>query len=141
MGPQHKIAKEYLFTAWSPDSRLLIKVEQRAGFASAELCSFTQIDVAAGPLELVKLIEPAVRKKMQGGNDGTNYALTFTSQPAMTINDQGLLRAAVYASAQDASRGPTYEVTLQVTRTSDSIDADVVSVTPYAGTSISIIVH
>jgi hypothetical protein len=84
----------------------LIKVEQRAGFASAELCSFTQIDVAAGPLELVKLIEPAVRGKMQGGNDGTNYALTFTSQPAMTISDLGLLRAAVYASAQDASRGP-----------------------------------
>jgi hypothetical protein len=44
-----KIAKAYLFTAWSPDSRLLVKVEQRAEFASAEIFFFAEDDTAIGP--------------------------------------------------------------------------------------------
>src|SRR5208282_1318535 len=90
-----KIAKAYLMTAWSPDSRLLVKVEQRAVFASAELFAFAENDAAIGPFDLVKVIESAVRAKM-----GTRYAgdsvLVFTAHPAMTINDQGLLQAVVF---------------------------------------------
>jgi hypothetical protein len=35
-----KIAKAYLMTAWSPDSHLLVKLEQRADFAFAETFYF-----------------------------------------------------------------------------------------------------
>jgi hypothetical protein len=78
---------------------------------------------------------------MQGGEDGRDYALIFAVKPATTIGDDGLMHAAVFTRDQDGSDGPTYDVTLQVTRTGDSIDARVVSVTPHVGTSISIIVH
>jgi hypothetical protein len=135
-----KIAKAYLMTAWSPDSRLLVKVERRAEFASAELFAFAENDASIGPFDLVKVIEPAVRAKM-GAKDAGNSVLVFAAHPAMTINDQGLLQAVVFTRREDATDGPTYDVTVQVKRAVDSLDAKVVSVTPRAGTSISIIVH
>ena len=110
----------------SPDSRLLIKVEQRAGFASAELFSFAEDDAAIGPVDLLKVIDPVLRAKMKGGKDERNSATVFTYKPAVTISDQGLIRAAVYTSAPDTSDGPVYEVTLQLTRTGDTVVADVV---------------
>lgn len=136
-----KIAKAYLSTAWSPDSRLLFKVEQRAGFASAELFSFAEDDTAIGPFDLVKVIKPALQVNMQGTKDTGNSALVFSARPAMNVDDQGLIHAVVNTIASDSSHGPVYDVTLQVTRTAGSLNANVISVAPYAGTSISIIVH
>jgi len=136
-----KIAKAYLITAWSPDSRLLVKVEQRAGFASAELFSFSQDDSVIGPIELVKIIAPAVLAQMEGVKGTDNYQLVFASHPPMTVDGQGLLHANVSARNQDSSGGPVYDVTVQITRVADSLDAKVVSVTPQAGASVSVIVH
>jgi hypothetical protein len=136
-----KIAKAYLITAWSPDSRLLVKVEQRAEFASAELFSFSQDDSAIGPFELVKLIGPAVLARVQGVKDTEKYQLVFASHPAMTVDDQGLLHAAVFTRDQDSVDGSVYDVTVQISRATDSLDAKVVSVTPHTGTSVSVIVH
>lgn len=136
-----KIAREYMFAAWSPDSRLMIKVEQSARFASAELFSFTGDEVALGPLEVVNIIRLAVLAQMQGVKEASNYQLLFTSKPAMTIDDQGLLHAGVFTRDQDSVDGPVYDVTLQVTRTAGSLDAKVVSVAPFLGSSVSVIVH
>jgi hypothetical protein len=136
-----KIAKAYLITAWSPDSGLLVKVEQRAGFASAELFSFLQDASAIGPFELVKLIKPAILAQMQGVKDTDNYQLVFASHPAMTVDDRGLLHANVFARDQDSSEGPAHDVTMQIARAADSLDAKVVSVIPHTGASISVIVH
>jgi|ERR1700722_9575557 hypothetical protein len=136
-----KIAKSYLITAWSPDSRLLVKVEQQAGFASAELFSFSQDDSAIGPIELVKIIAPAVLAHMDGVKGTDNYHLVFASHPVMTVDGQGLLHANVSARSQDSSGGPVYDVTAQITRAADSLDAKVVSVTPQTGASVSVIVH
>jgi hypothetical protein len=135
-----KIAKAYLITAWSPDSRLLVKVEQRAGFASAELFSLHQDDLAIGPFELVTLIKPAILAQMRV-KETDNYQLVFASHPAMTVDDQGLLHANVFARDQDSSEGPAYDVTMQITRAADSLDAKVVSVTLQTGASVSVIVH
>jgi hypothetical protein len=115
-------------------------VERRAEFASAELFAFAENDASIGPFDLVKVIEPAVRAKM-GAKDAGNSVLVFAAHPAMTINDQGLLQAVVFTRREDATDGPTYDVTVQVKRAVDSLDTKVVSVTPRAGTSISIIVH
>jgi len=136
-----KIAKAYLFTAWSPDSRLLVKIEQRADSASAELFSFAEDDTAIGPFDLVKVIEPAVQAQMQASKDADISTLVFAPHPAMTINDAGLMQATVLTISRDLIYGPTYEATVQVKRAADTLDANVVSVTPYTGTSISIIVH
>lgn len=85
-----KIAKAYLMTAWSPDSRLLVKIEQRAQSASAEIFSFTEDDATTGPFNLVKVIEPALQAKMPKANTG-NSTVAFSAHPATTIDDQGLL--------------------------------------------------
>jgi hypothetical protein len=136
-----KIAKAFLFTAWSPGSRLLVKVEQRAESASAELFSFAQSDAAVGPVDLVKVIKPALLAKMQGARDTENSVLIFAAHPAMTIDDQGLMRATVFTREQDATEGARYDAIVQVTSKVDSLAANVVSVALRTGTSISIIVH
>ena len=136
-----KIAKAYLMTAWSPDSHLLVKVEQRVEWVSAELFAFGENDAAAGPLDLGTVIQPAVLAKMQGTEQMDDSVLVFSAHPAMTIDDHGLLHAVVFMRMPDASFGPRYDVAVQVARVADTIDAKVVSVTLYGGTSISIIVH
>lgn len=136
-----KIAKAYLMTAWSPDSRLLVKVEQRAESESAELFAFAEDDTAVGPFDLGKVIKAAVEAKMDA-KDADNSVLVFMARPAMTISDQGLLRAVVRTrKGEFGPSGPIYDVTVQVTHSANSLTANVVSVTPRDGVSISIIVH
>jgi hypothetical protein len=135
-----KIAKAYLMTAWSPDSRLLVKIEQRAQSASAEIFSFAEDDATTGPLDLVKVIEPALQEKMQSVNSGSS-SLVFSAHPATTIDDQGLLHTVVFVRQEDATEGPRYAAVVQITRSTNAIDAKIVSVTPFDGASISIIVH
>lgn len=136
-----KIAKAYLMIAWSPDSRLLVKVEQRAAFASAEVFAFAENDAAIGPLDLAEIVKPAVLAKMN--TKGTDISgLVFVARPPMAINDQGLLQAVVQTTKGEfGAVGPLYDVAVQMTTTANSIDAKVVSVTPHAGMSISITVH
>jgi len=136
-----KIAKAYLMTAWSPDSRLLIKVEQRETSAVAELFSFTNDDVALGPFDLGKIIQPPMLAKLQGVEDTSQYGLVFPAHPNMTVDDQGLIHVVVHTIGPDASFGPIFDATLQVLRGQHSLDAQVVSIMPHRGTSISIIVH
>ena len=136
-----KIAKAYLFVAWSPDSRLLVKVEQRASYASAELFCFAEDDRTIGPFDLVTVIEPALQTYMQGTKDTGNAAFVFAAHPAMNVDDQGLIHVVVNTLASESSYGPIYEVTLRAIRTADLLDVKVVSVAPYAGTSILVIVH
>jgi hypothetical protein len=135
-----KIAKAYLMTAWSPDSRLLVKIEQRAQSASAEIFSFTEDDATTGPFNLVKVIEPALQAKMPKANTG-NSTVAFSAHPATTIDDQGLLHTVVSVMQEDGTEGPRYAAVVQVMRSTNAIDAKVLSVTPFDGISISITVH
>lgn len=135
-----KIAKAYLMSAWSPDSHLLIKVEQRADSASAELFSFGENDAAIGPFDLVNVVKPAVMAKMTNSKQTSNPTLVFAAHPAMTVNDQGVMHAGVFMMMQDAD-GPPYDVILQIARIANSINAKVMSVTPHAGPTVSIIVQ
>jgi hypothetical protein len=131
-----KIAKQYMFAVWSPDSRLLIKVAQGAEFTSAELFSFAEDDTATGPFELLGVIEPVVRAKMPSVKDADDYGFVFSSKPAMTIDNNGLIRATISITG-----GSVHDLIVQATRTANFFDAKVVSITEHAGTSISIIVH
>jgi hypothetical protein len=130
-----KIAKQYMFAVWSPDSRLLVKVAQSAEFTSAEFFSFASDDTATGPFELVDAIVPALQAKIGGKGTGTND-FVFSSHPVMTLNNQGLLQGVV-----DVKNVGVYDLELQVTHVADFFDAKVVSISEHAGVSISVTVH
>jgi hypothetical protein len=137
-----KIAKAHVSAAWSPDSRLAVKVEQRAEFASAELFALLDDDKVIGPFELADLLKPAVLAKMQNATDAGDYSLLFFSHPGMTIDNQGRIHFIVCTVArQNMQDGPRYEATIRVARTNNALAAEIDSLTPYAGVAISIIVH
>lgn len=130
-----KIAKQYMFAVWSPDSRLLVKVAQSAEFASAEFFSFASDDMATGPFELADAIVPALQTKI-GGKGTSPNDFVFSSHPVMTLNSQGLLQGVI-----DVKNVGIYDLELQVTHVADSFDAKIVSISEHAGVSISITVH
>jgi hypothetical protein len=136
-----KIAKAYLMTAWSPDSGLLVKVEQRADSASAEVFSFAGNDVVVGPFDLVNVIKLAVLAEMGDLRDTQNTTLIFAAHPAMSVDDHGFIHAAVFIRKQDETDGRPYDAAVQLTRSVGSITAKVISITPYDDATISIIVH
>lgn len=136
-----KIAKAYLMTAWSPDSRLLVKVEQRETWAIGELYSFSDDGAALGPFDVAKIIVPPMLAKLRDVTDASRYGLIFSARPLMSVDNQGLVHAAVQTIAPDDTLGPISDVTLQVIRGPHSLDAELVSIVPHSGTSISVIVH
>lgn len=136
-----KIAKAYLFTAWSPDSRLLVKVQQSAESSSAELFAFAEDNSAKGPIDLVNIIKPAMIAKIPHSGNAADNLLIFASHPAMTIDDKGLLHVAAYLRPRTLLDTAPYEVTVQLGHSGDALDTKVVVITEYSGTTISIIVH
>jgi len=136
-----KIAKAYLMTAWSPDSRLLVKVEQRERSAIAELYSFADDGAALGPVDLNKIIEPLLLGGLLDVESANQYGLIFPAFPKITVDDQGLVHAVIYTIGPEASFGPASDVTLQVRRGPHSLDAEVASIAPHRGSSISVIAH
>ncbi|MGA3310873.1 MAG: hypothetical protein ABSD08_20010 [Xanthobacteraceae bacterium] len=134
--------RQYFRAAWSPDSRLLIRTAGRGGVPdSAELFAFTEDDGVIGPFDLVKVVDPAVRAQMKGVKDANEYVLSFSYKPEPTIDDQGLIHASVFTETRDLRDGPIYDLTAQVTRAANSLDAKVLSVSQYFGPSISVTVH
>ena len=98
-------------------------------------------DVVMGPFELVKVLEPAVRAKMKGVKDAGNYNLIFSYKPEITIDDKGLIHASVFMKAHESEKEPIYNLTAQVTRAANSLDAKVLSVSQYLGSYISVTIH
>jgi hypothetical protein len=136
-----KIAKAYLFTAWSPDSRLLVKVQQSAESSSAELFSFAEDDSAAGPFELVNVIKPAMLAKIRDGSNAGDNLLIFASHPTMVIDGEGMLHVAAFLRSQQLFDTPPYDVTVQLGRNGESLDAKVVAITESSKPTVSVIVH
>ena len=108
---------------------------------SAELFAFAEDDGIIGPFDLAKVLDPAVRAEMKSVRDADQYSLRFSYKPEPSIDDQGLIHASVYTTAPDSSDGPIYDLTAQVTRAVNSLDAKVVAITQYFGSTISVIVH
>jgi hypothetical protein len=136
-----KIAKAYLFTAWSPDSRLLVKVQQSAESSSAELFTFTEDDSAAGAFELVNVVKPAMLAKIRDSRYTADDLLIFASHPAMAIDGDGVLHVAAFLRSQQLLDSPPYEVTVQLGQNGESLDAKVVAITESPKPTVSVIVH
>jgi hypothetical protein len=141
MGDRYAKA-QYLTSAWSPDSHLLIRIAGKgAAPHTAELFAFAQDDSVTGPFDLVKVLDPAVRAEMKGDNDEDKYVFKISSQPSMTIDNQGLIHASVFMVARESGKERIYELTAQVMRVANSFDAKVLSTSRYTGPYISVTAH
>jgi len=141
MGDRYAKA-QYLTAAWSPDSHLLIRMAGKGDAPhSAELFAFAQDDGVTGPFDPVKVLDPAVRAEMKDINDVDKYVFKISTQPSMTIDDQGLVHASVFMVARESGDERIYKLTVQVTRAANSLDAKVLSISRYTGSYISVTVH
>jgi hypothetical protein len=141
MGDRYAKA-QYLTAAWSPDSRLLIRMAGKGDEPhSAELFAFAQDDGVTGPFDLVKVLDPAVRAEMKDANDVDKYVFAISTQPSMTIDDQGSVHASVYMVERESGQERIYDLRAQVTRAANSFDAKVLSISRYTGPYIYVTAH
>jgi hypothetical protein len=141
MGDRYAKA-QYLTAAWSPDSRLLIRMAGKGDEPhSAELFAFAQDDGVTGPFDLVKVLDPAVRAEMKDANDVDKYVFAISTQPSMTIDDQGSVHASVYMVERESGQERIYDLRAQVTRAANSFDAKVLSISRYTVPYISVTAH
>jgi hypothetical protein len=141
MGDRYAKA-QYLTAAWSPDGSLLIRMAGKGDAPhSAELFAFAQDDSVTGPFDLVKMLDPAVRAEMKDVNDADKYVFAISTQPSMTIDDQGSVHASVFMVARQSGEERIYKLTAQVMRVANSFDAKVLSISRYTGPYISVTAH
>ena len=89
----------------------------------------------------MKVLDPAVRAKMKAVKEANEYVLKFCYKPEVTVDDQGLIHASVYMTTGDSGDEPSYDLTAQVVRAGNSIDAKVISIAEYRGLRGSVTVH
>jgi hypothetical protein len=114
--------------AWSPNSRLAIE-EQGSKWSTdiLRLCAIGPDDKVL-VLDLQKIIEPAVRKRLRqqlGKNDG-DY--TFSVEDGLMVDDRGLVRVPVLMQIPKQEGYLNFDVTLQVSQKNGALSAGDVSV-------------
>ena len=113
--------------AWSPNSRLVIE-EQDSKWSTDILRLYAiQADDKVLVLDLQKIIEPAVRKRLRqlGKNDG-DY--TFSLEDGPTVDDSGRVRLPVLMQIPKQDGYLNLDVTLQVSQKNGALSAGDVSV-------------
>jgi hypothetical protein len=116
--------------AWSPNSRLAIE-EQDSKWSTDILRLYAiQADDKVLVLDLQKIIEPAVRKRLRqlGKNDGI---YTFSVDGGPTVDDRALVRVPVLMQIPKKIEGScclNFDVTLQVSQKNGALSAGDVSV-------------
>jgi hypothetical protein len=91
--------------------------------ASVELFAFAEDDTALGPFGLVHVIKSAVIAEMKSNTAAADYGLVFSSHPAMTIDNQGLVCLWLQAVSQNGPDSPVYETIIQVHGVAGSLSA------------------
>jgi hypothetical protein len=117
---------------WSPNSRLLIRsFNSRFSTDNVDLYAFGANDEATGPFDLLKAMDPAVRAHLKRRvKDEQKYVFSISDEPAMSIGNSGLARAAVMMWVPKDGPERNYTVTVRVTRGAKSLDARIVAVVP-----------
>jgi hypothetical protein len=114
--------------AWSPNSRLAIE-EQDSKWSTDILRLYAiQADDKVLVLDLQKIIEPAVRKRLRqlGKNDGDYTFSVGSGDP--TVDDSGLVRVPVLMQIPKQDGYLYLDVTLQVSQKNGALSAGDVSV-------------
>ena len=113
--------------AWSPNSRLAIEVQSSKWSTDFLRLYAIGADDKVLVLDLQKIIEPAVRKRLRqlGKNDG-DYAFSVEDGP--TVDDRGLVRVSVMMQIPKQDGYLDLDVTLQVSQKNGALSAGDVSV-------------
>lgn len=103
---------------WSPNSRLLIRsFNSRFSTDNVDLYAFGANDEATGPFDLLKVIDPAIRAHLRRRvKDEQKYVFSTSNEPAMSIGNSGLVRAAVMMWVPKDGPERNSTVTVRVTR-------------------------
>ena len=114
--------------AWSPNSSLAIEVQSSKWSTDFLRLYAIGADDKVLVLDLQKIIEPAVRKRLRqlGKNDG-DYAFSVENPPP-TVDDSGLVRVAVLMQIPKQDGYLDLDVTLQVSQKNGALSAGDVSV-------------
>src|SRR5262245_32845107 len=112
--------------SWSPNSRLAIEMQDSKWSTDVLRLYAIGADDKVLVLDLQKIIEPAVRKRIRqlGKNDGI---YTFSVEDS-TVNDSGLVRASVLMQIPKQEGEFDFDVTLQVSEKNGSLSAGDASV-------------
>ena len=117
--------------AWSPNSRLAIE-EQDSKWSTDILRLYAiQADDKVLVLDLQKIIEPAVRKRLRqlGKNDGDyTFSVAAADGSLPTVDDSGLVRVPVLMQIPKQDGYLYLDVTLQVSQKNGALSAGDVSV-------------
>lgn len=117
--------------AWSPNSRLAIE-EQSSKWSTDFLRLYAiQADDKVLVLDLQKIIEPAVRKRLRqlGKNDGDyTFSVEAADGSLPTVDDSGLVRVPVLMQIPKQEGYLYLDVTLQVSQKNGALSAGDVSV-------------
>jgi hypothetical protein len=117
---------------WSPNSRLLVRTfDSRFSTDNIDLYSFGANDEATGPVDLLKLIEPAIRAHLKRRvKNEQKYVLSIANDPAMSVGNGGLVRARVTMSVPKEEPERNYNVTVRVMLGAKPLAARIVAVVP-----------
>jgi hypothetical protein len=117
---------------WSPNSRLMIKTfDQRFNTSIVDLYAFDANDQVMGPLDLLKIMEPALqaRLKQRVKNDEV-YEFSASDGRHFTIDNRGLVHVLVLMWVPKNGPLSYFEMTLQVTHKGAALDAKILSIRP-----------
>jgi hypothetical protein len=132
--------RQYVSAAWSPNSLLLVKTTGYPNESdTAEFFAFGGNDSVIGPINLIKVLGPAIRAFAK---DTTPAAeLRFCYKPEPMIGDSGLISACMFITGPQRTVGPSYDLTAQITSVGDSFDVKIISISENSDPAISVIVH
>ncbi len=113
--------------AWSPDSRLVVEhYDSRFSTDSMTVYAIAPGEQASVTLDLIKVIEPAVRAELRRRVRNVEPYELFVQRIA--IDDRGTIRALVDLWVPKDGPSATFAVTAAVTRKGDALAARVTSV-------------
>jgi hypothetical protein len=117
----------YEKAAWSPDGRLMVEsYDTRFSTDGLTVTAIGADDKASAPLDLLKVMEPAVRAQLKRTvKDDEGYVFSISR---IAIDNRGTIRALVQMWVPKDGPSAAFDVTATVTRNGDALDAHVTQV-------------
>jgi hypothetical protein len=119
---------------WSPNSRLMIAtLDARFATAGVDLYAIGPDDKVIGPLNLISIIEPAVRavlKKSIKNDESYVFSIYYDQHQHLKIDNHGHIQAVIMMLVPKEGLQSTYDVKLRVAQKGPTLAASVRSISP-----------
>ncbi len=119
--------------SWSPDTRLVVRAFQdRFDTPNLDLFAFDGKDALAGTVDLRKIIEPAVVKRLRTavGASAEKYSFAVHGGGKINLGNNGLMRVSIMMWVPKEGPAKYYDVTVQIARGAGKPSARVVAIKP-----------